>query len=102
MTQAKDMANEEILREIKKTISGAAVIYILKSGDIDVTVSNKASKDRAYSLPSITDLIILRKDYLIEMPEVPLSIQIAGGKNADNIGLIKSIYIDLKRLIPGL
>ena len=101
ITQAKDIANEEILREIKKTISGVAAIYILKNGDIDITISDKASKNRVYSLPSITDLIILRKDYLIEMPEVPLSTQVAGGKNIDNIGFIKSIYIGSRGLTPS-
>jgi hypothetical protein len=67
-----------------------------------VTVSDKISKDRAYSFPSITDLIILRKDYLMKVPGVPLSTQITGDKDADNIGLAESIYIGLKRLTSGL
>jgi len=41
------MGNEEILKEVKKTISGAATIRVLHSGDIDVTVPDEASKDRA-------------------------------------------------------
>ena len=45
MTQAKGLTNEEILREIRKTISGAAAIRTLRSGDIKVTVSDEASKD---------------------------------------------------------
>lgn len=102
MAQAKDMANEEILREVKKTISGAAAIRILKSGDIDVTVPDEASKDRAHGLPSTTDLIILRKDYLVEVPGVPLSMQVAGGKDADNTGLAESICTGSRGLTPGL
>jgi hypothetical protein len=102
MAQAKGMANEEILREVKKTISGAAAIHILRSGDIDVTVPDEASKDQAHSLPSTADLKILRRDYLVEVPGVPLSTQIAGGKDADNTGLAEAIYTGLRGLTPGL
>ena len=41
------MGNEEILKEVKKIILKAAIIYVLYSGDIDVTVPDEAFKDKA-------------------------------------------------------
>jgi hypothetical protein len=40
------MGNEEILKEVKKTISETAIIHVLHSGDIDVTVPDEVSKNR--------------------------------------------------------
>src|SRR5207248_1983975 len=45
---------------------------------------------------------ILRKDYLIEVPGVPLKICVASGANADNSELIQSICNATKRLVPGI
>jgi hypothetical protein len=45
---------------------------------------------------------VLRKDYLLEIPSVPLSTQVASGKNGDNQQLIQEICIETRRLIPGL
>jgi hypothetical protein len=36
LAQTKGMNNEEILKEVKKIISGAAAIRVLYSGNIDV------------------------------------------------------------------
>jgi hypothetical protein len=47
MPQAKGKKAEEILKKIKRTISGAAAIRMLRSGDIDVTLPNEEAKDRA-------------------------------------------------------
>ena len=41
------MNNQEILKEVKRTILGAAAIRKLYSGDIDVIVPDVATKDRA-------------------------------------------------------
>ena len=102
MAQAKGLINEEILREIKKIISRAAAIRTLRSGDIKVTVSDEASKNRAHGLPSTADLKILRRDYLVEVPGVPLCTQVIGGKNADNAGLAEAICTGSRGLTPGL
>jgi hypothetical protein len=40
------MGNEEIFKEVKKTILKAAIIRVLYSGDIDVTVPDEAFKDK--------------------------------------------------------
>jgi len=41
----KGMGTEEVL-EVKKTVSSAAVVRILRSGDIDVTVPDEASNSK--------------------------------------------------------
>ena len=46
MTQAKGMNNQDILKEIKKTIPVAAVIRVLRSDDIDITVLDEAIRDK--------------------------------------------------------
>ena len=43
----KEKTNEEILKEVKKTIPGAATVRVLRSGDVDITVPNETTKDRA-------------------------------------------------------
>ena len=80
MAQAKGKSNEEILKEIRKTITGAAAIRVLHSGDVDVTVPDETAKDRAYGLPSTDELKIFKKDYLVEVPGVPLNVRVAGGE----------------------
>lgn len=75
MAQTQGKSNEEILREVKKTITGAAAVRILQSGDIDVTVPDEAAKDRAQGLPSTEELKIFKRDYLVEVPSVPLSVE---------------------------
>jgi hypothetical protein len=47
MPQAKSKSAEEILKKIKPTISGAAAVRMLQSGDIDVTLLNEEAKDKA-------------------------------------------------------
>lgn len=99
---AKDLPPEEILREVKKTISGAAAIRVLRSGDVDVTVASEEIKDRAQSLPSTENLKIIRRDYFLEVPSVPLTTGIAEGKQADNTVLAASICEASRVLSPGL
>ena len=102
MAQAKGKSNEEILKEIRKTITGAAAIRVLHSGDIDVTVPDETAKDRAYGLPSTDELRIFKKDYLVEVPGVPLSVRVAGEKGADNSQLAAAICAVSKTMTPGL
>lgn len=102
MAQAKGMTNEDILKEVKKTISGAAAIRVLHSGDIDVTMADESSKDRAQGLPSTEALKIFRKDYLIEVPSVPLSVRVACEKGADNTTLATAICDASRAVSPGL
>ena len=102
MAQAEGLGNEEILKEVKKTISGAAAVRVLRSGDIDVTVPDEATKDRAQGLPSTEDLKIYKKDYLVEVPGVPLAVRVAGEKGADNTPLAMAICDASRSVTPGL
>jgi len=86
------MNNEEILREVKKIISGAATIRVLYSGDIDIIILDKASKNRTYGLLLIEELKIYKKDYLIEIPSILFSVHVVCEKRADNTYLITAIY----------
>jgi hypothetical protein len=52
----------------------AAVIRVLYSGDINMTVLDKIIKDCAYRLLLTDELRIFKKDYSVEMLEVLLSI----------------------------
>jgi hypothetical protein len=102
MAQTQGKSNEEILREVKKTITGAAAVRILQSGDIDVTVPDEAAKDRAQGLPSTEELKIFKRDYLVEVPSVPLSVRVACEKGADNSHLAATICEASRTLSPGL
>jgi len=102
MPQAKGLNNEEILKEVKKTISGAAAVRVLHSGDIDITVPDEAAKDRAQGLPSTEELKIFRQDYLVEVPGVPLSVRVACEKGADNSRLATAICEASRTISPGL
>jgi hypothetical protein len=102
MNQAKGLSNEEILREVKKTITGAAAVRVLRSGDIDVTVPDETAKDRAQGLPSTEDLRIFKRDYLVEVLGVPLTTQVACEKGADNARLAAAICEASKTMAPGL
>jgi hypothetical protein len=52
---------------------------------------DKASKDRAHGLLLTEKLKIYKKDYLIEVPDVPLSVRVACEKKADNTYLATAI-----------
>lgn len=102
LAQAKGLANVEILKEIKKTITGATAIRVLQSGAIDVTVPDETTKDRAQGLPSTEGLKIFKRDYLIEIPGVPLTVRVACEKGADNSQLADAISAASKNMTPGL
>jgi hypothetical protein len=91
LAQAKGINNEEILREVKKIISGAATIRVLHSGDIDIIILDKVSKNKAHGLLLIEELKIYKKDYLIKVPSILLSVYVAYEKGANNTYLITAI-----------
>jgi hypothetical protein len=102
LAQAKGMNNEEILKEVKKIILKAATIRVLHSGDIDIIIPDKAFKDRAYGLPLTEKLKIYKKNYLIEIPDISLSVRVACEKKADNIYLITAICEASRTVSPSL
>ena len=100
--QAKGLSNQEILKEVKKSISGAAAVRVLQSGDIDVAVPDEATMDRAQGIPLTEELRVHRRDYLVEVPGVPLDTKVACGKQADNGLLAAAICDSSKGLTPGM
>ena len=102
MAKAEGMDNQEILKEVKKTIPGAAAIRKLHSGDIDVTVPDVATKDRAQGILPTECIRIHKKDYLVEVTGVPLTLQVAGGAQANNNTLATEICEASRSLTPGL
>ena len=96
------MDNEEILKEVKKIILEATAIRILHSGDIDIIISNKVFKDKARGLLLTEKLKIFKKDYLIKIPSVLLSVHVACEKEANNTHLVTAICEASRIVSPGL
>jgi hypothetical protein len=74
------------------------VIRVLHSGNINVTVPDKTAKDRAYRLLLTDELRIFKKDYLVKMLEILLSVRVIKKKGADNLQLIAVIYTASKTM----
>ena len=102
MAKADGMSNQDILKEVKRTIPGAATIRKLHSGDIDVTVPDVETKDRAQGIQPTESIKIHRKDYLVEVTGVPLTLQVADGPQANNSELATEICEGSKSLTPEL
>jgi hypothetical protein len=96
------MDNEEILKEVKKIILKAAAIRVFYSGDIDIIISDKASKDKAHGLLLTEELKIYKKDYLIKVPDIPLSMRVVCEKKADNTHLVTAICEASRIVFLGL
>jgi hypothetical protein len=78
------------------------MIRVLYSGDIDVTVSDEAFKDKAQRLLLTEILKIYKKDYLVKILNIPLSVRVACEKEANNTPLITAIYEALWSVSSGL
>jgi hypothetical protein len=102
MPTSKGKAPEDILKEVKKTFSTAVAIRVLHSGDIDVTLPDEASKDRAQTLPSTQSLQVHRRDYLVSIDGVPLSTRVASGKHEDNTQLAEAICEASRSVAPAI
>ncbi|KAF2194595.1 hypothetical protein K469DRAFT_547883, partial [Zopfia rhizophila CBS 207.26] len=99
-SQGKDPG--EILEMVKKAIPGAFAVNTLKSGNINVHVPSQTLKDQIINRPDTPGFKILKKDYLLEVPGVPLKTKINKERNADNSELIHTIYEATKRLVLGI
>jgi hypothetical protein len=61
------------------------VIHVLYSSNINITVLDKTVKNRVYRLLLTDKLRIFKKDYLVEMLEILLSVRVIEKKEADNL-----------------
>jgi hypothetical protein len=102
MPDVAGKTNPEILTAVRTVIRGAYAIKPMRSGDIEVLVPDQAAKDHALNQASIDGVKILRQDYPVEIPAVPLSLKVDSGKTADNQALIQELIKENKRRIPTL
>jgi hypothetical protein len=100
--EATNKPAEEILAQVKPIIPGAYAVRQLRSGDIEVTVPDQRSKDQALNQQDTGGYKILRQDYPIEVPGVPLSTAIRNRKDPENEETIKAICRANKRMIPNM
>jgi hypothetical protein len=75
---------------------------VFYNGDIDIIILNKAFKDKAHGLLLIKELKIYKKDYLIKVPSILLSVYVVYKKEADNTYLIIVIYEVSRIVSPSL
>jgi hypothetical protein len=64
---------------------------VLYSGDIDVIILDEVSKNKTHRLLLTEELKIYKKDYLIEIPGILLSVHVVYEKEADNTYLVITI-----------
>ena len=102
MPETKGKTHTEILKEVKTKIAGAAAVRVLQSGDIDVIVASQEAKDRAMAIQPSPEMKVYRRDYLIEVPGVPMSTEVDGGKAADNSRLACEIVESSKIVTPRI
>jgi hypothetical protein len=99
MPEAKEMAPDDLLAAVKPIVGAAYAVRVLRSGDVEAIVPNQQTKDRILSQATSTDNIkILRQDYPVELWGVPLSLEVASGKEANNQALIQSITTSSKQI----
>jgi hypothetical protein len=75
---------------------------VLYSEDINVSVLDKTVKNRVYRLSLIDKLKIFKKNYLVEVLEVSLSVRVVEKKRTDNSQLIAVICAAFKTITSGL
>jgi hypothetical protein len=75
---------------------------VLYNSDINVIMPDEASKNKTHGLLLIKELKIYKKDYLIKVLGVSLSVHVACEKGADNAHLVTAIYEVSRTVSPSL
>jgi hypothetical protein len=102
LADAAGKAPTELLTAVKPAIPGAYAVRQMRSGDIEVSVLNQSAKDRALNQAEVEGCKVLRQDYPVEVPGVPLATPIKHGKAIENDEVAKEVSAASKRLIPGI
>ncbi len=102
LPEAQGKTPPELLEAVKPAIQGACAVRQLRSGDIEVMMTDQNAKDRALNQAEIAGCKVLRQDCPVEVPGVPLATKIKHGKAVDNEEVIKDICAATKRIIPGI
>jgi hypothetical protein len=69
----KEIVSSDILKDLKKSLSGAVGVRPLRSGDIRIVFKDTKSRDSALHQGPVGDTRILRQDFPIEVSAVPLA-----------------------------
>jgi hypothetical protein len=77
-------------------------MYVLYSSNINIIVLDKVVRDKVQGLLFTEELKIFKRDHLIEVPSVLLSILVIYKKSIDNLYLANTIYKVLRIISLGL
>jgi hypothetical protein len=102
LEEAQGKSPPELLEAVKPAIQGAYAVRQLRSGDVEVMVTDQQAKDRALNQKETVGCKVLRQDYPVEVLGVPLTTGIKHGKVVDNEEIIKAICAATRRTIPGI
>ncbi|PYY19147.1 MAG: hypothetical protein DMG62_24905, partial [Acidobacteria bacterium] len=102
LTEAEGKSTTELLEAVKPVIQGAYAVRRLRSGDVEVMLPNQRAKDQALNQAEVAGCKVLRQDYPVEVPGVPLATGIKHGKALENEEVAKAICNATKRTIPGI
>ena len=102
LQEAQGKSPPELLAAVKPAIQGAYAVRQLRSGDVEVMMTDQNAKDKALNQGEIAGCKVLRQDYPVEVPGVPLTMNIKHGKAVENGEVIKEICTATKRIIPGI
>jgi len=100
--EAEGKSPQEILNTMKPAVAGACAIKPLRSGDFEVLMRDQKAKDAALNQSQPEGMKILRQDYPVEILGVPLTLQVASGKDADNSGILSEIRTASQPFVPNL
>jgi len=65
-------------------------------------MTDQNAKDKALNQGEIAGCKVLRQDYPVKVPGVPLTTEIKHGKAVENDEVIKEICRTTKKIIPGI
>jgi hypothetical protein len=100
--EAADKSAAELLARVKPMIPGAYAVKPLRSGDIEVVVPDQRTKDHVLNQKEVEGCKVLRQDYPVEVPGVPLSVTIKNRRDPENENTIREICWANKRVMPSL
>jgi hypothetical protein len=100
----KGQAPSAILQDLKKDFPGAVGVRPLRSGDVRVIFKDTKAKEQAVGSGVIGGKRVLRQDFPVEVPAVPLDhVKISHGRagsGLDNARVIQGITKENKHLPP--
>lgn len=92
----------QLLQRVRATIPQAIAVRALSSGDIDIHVASAQEKDMVTAGPDGAGYKIIRKDYMVEVMGVDLSLPVNSGRADNNTEVIRELVEANKRTVPGL